>query len=321
MNRDKAMLATAYRYFLAVAEAGSIRGASDELNVAASAVNRQILQLEAALGIPLFERVGRGLRLSEAGRVLRGHLRRAVSDYQGVSSELDALRGLQRGKVSLATVESVSVSLLPEILAAFWATLPGIEVTARVASSDAVTQLVRAREADLGFTFNPPSLDGLEVIYERAFTISALMSAGHPLAGRRSLSLDDCLEYPIALPARGLSLRTALEPALASKAAKTGEIRPRIESNSLRIMASLARHEALIAFQTVVGIERELAAEDLVARPLSDPDIAADRLMVIHERRREPNLAVASFIDFLVARLNDRKLRTIWSKHAVCRRN
>lgn len=318
MNSDKAMLATAYRYFLAVAEVGSIRGASDELNVAASAVNRQILQLEAALGIPLFERVGRGLRLSEAGRVLGSHLRRAVGDYQGVISELDALRGLQRGKVSLATVESVSVSLLPEILAAFWETLPGIEVSARIASSDAVTQLVRSREADLGFTFNPPSLDGLEVIYERAFTISALMSAGHPLAGRPSLSLDDCLAYPIALPARGLSLRTALEPALAAKAEA---IRPRLESNSLRIMASLARHEACIAFQTVVGIERELAAEDLVALPLSDPEIEPDRLMVIHEAQREPNLAVAGFIEFLVARLNDRKLRTIWSKHAVCRRN
>ena len=318
MKGDKAMLATAYRYFLAVAEAGSIRGASEALNVAASAVNRQVLQLEAALGIPLFERVGRGLRLSEAGRVLRTHLRRAVTDYQGVISELDALRGLQRGRVSLATVESVSVTLLPEILAGFWATLPGIEVSARIASSDAVTQLVRSREADLGFTFNPPSLDGLKVIYERAFTVSALLGADHPLAGRRSLTLDDCLAYPIALPARGLSLRAALEPALAARGT---EVRPRLESNSLRTMASLARHGSCIAFQTVVGIERELAADDLVVVPLADPDIAVDRLMVIHERQREPNLAVASFMDFLVGQLNDRNLRTIWSEHAVCRGN
>ena len=318
MNGDKAMLATAYRYFLAVAEAGSIRGASDELNVAASAVNRQVLQLEAALGIPLFERVGRGLRLSEAGRVLRTHLRRAVTDYQGVISELDALRGLQRGKVSLATVESVSVILLPEILAAFWATLPGIEVTARIASSDAVTQLVRSRDADLGFTFNPPSLGGLKVIYERAFTICALVDAGHPLAGRRTLTLADCLDFPIALPARGLSLRAALEPALAA----TGkEIRPRLESNSLRIMANLARHESCIAFQTVVGIERELEADDLVIIALTDPELAIDRLMVIHEDQRVPNIAVSTFMDFLVGQLNDRILRTIWSKHAVCRRN
>ena len=57
--------------------------------------------------------------------------------------------------------------LLPEILAGFWETLPGIEVTARVASSDAVAQLVRSREADLGFTFNPPSLDGLEASERR----------------------------------------------------------------------------------------------------------------------------------------------------------
>jgi DNA-binding transcriptional LysR family regulator len=318
MNGDKAMLATAFRYFLAVAEAGSIRAASDELNVAASAVNRQVLQLEAALGIPLFERVGRGLRLSEAGRALRTHLRRAVTDYQGVISELDALRGLQRGKVSLATVESVSVTLLPEILATFWTTLPGIEVTARIASSDAVTQLVRSREADLGFTFNPPSLDGLKVIYERAFTICALVSKRHPLARHRTLTLDECLDYPIALPARGLSLRTALEPALA---AKSKAIRPRMESNSLRLMAGLARHESCIAFQTVVGIERELEADDLIVIPLTDPEIKIDRLMVIHEHQRVPNIAVSTFADFLVARLNDRKLRTIWSKHAVCRSN
>ncbi len=300
MTRDAAILSTGFRYFIAVAEAGSIRAAAEILNIAASAVSRQILQLEDALGIDLFERVGRGLRLSEAGVVLLGHLRRAVTDYQDVIAELDALRGLKRGRVRLATVESVSVDLLPELLVGFWDHLPGIEVAVTVAGSDDVTRLVRAREADVGFTFNPQSLDGLEVAFGHAFEIGALMAASHPLAARRRVSLADCLAYPLAVPSRGLSLRAALDPALAAHAPN---LRPRIEANSLRAMAALARKNGCIAFQTPIGIERERAEGELVLVPLEDPEILADRFVVIQEGLRKPSTAVSAFIEFAAGQL------------------
>ena len=128
MRPDTAILSTAFRYFLAVADAGSIRAAARDLNIVSSAVNRQILLLEENLGIKLFDRVGRGLRLSEAGTVLVRQVRETLARYDDVVSELDTLCGLRRGRIRIATVESISMERVPELLAGFWERYPGIEV-------------------------------------------------------------------------------------------------------------------------------------------------------------------------------------------------
>src|SRR5438067_1870654 len=112
MRTPDSLLATGHRYFAAVAEAGSVRAASRDLNVAASAISRQLILLEAQLGIELFERHGRNLTLTSAGEILLKGLRSATHEHEAVLDHLGALRGLKRGRVRLATVESISVSLL-----------------------------------------------------------------------------------------------------------------------------------------------------------------------------------------------------------------
>lgn len=303
MQRDTAVLSTGFRYFLAVAEAGSIRAAAKELNIVPSAVNRQVLMLETRLGIDLFERVGRGLRLSEPGNLLLRQIRDMLSGFDDTVAELDAFRGLKRGRVRVATVESVSVNLLPDMLAGFWAGFPGIEVAMTVTGSEAVTRLVDEGEADIGFSFNPPPSSTLSVLHEEGLRIGALMRPDHPLAGRALLTLAEVAAHPIALPARGLSLRAALDPALA----RLGRaVRPRLESDSLRHMAGLALRGRLIAFQTVIGIERELAEGALVLVPLADPDIDLDRLVVLAGAMRTPSLALTVFADHVRAALAQR---------------
>lgn len=294
--RDSNILSASYRYFLAVAEAGSIRGAAKALNIVPSAVNRQVLLLENQIGIDLFERVGRGLRLSEPGQVLAKQIRDILSAYDETAAELDAFRGLKRGRVRIATVESVSVSLLPDLLAGFWAAFPGIEIVTRVTGSDAVTRLVEEGEVDIGFSFNPATTGAVTVLHEEPFRIGALMPPDHPLAVRSAVTLAELVAQPFALPARGLSLRAALEPALV----RLGRIaRPRLESDSLRHMASLAVRGQVIAFQTAVGIERELAERSVVLVPLSDPDVDSDRLTVLIGTGRTPSLAIAVFNEHL----------------------
>ena len=293
---ETAILATGFRYFLAVAEAGSIRAAAKRLNIVSSAVDRQILMLERSLGIELFDRVGRGLRLSEAGRILLERVRETIANYGDVVTEISALKGLQRGKVKVATVESVTVNLLPELLIRFWDRWPGIEIAATVTGADAVTRLVQTGDADVGFTFNPPLLDGLSIVHERTFRIGALMSPRHPLAQRQSVSIAECAAYPLATPAPGLSLRTLIDAALVRHA---GVARPRIEVNSLRLMSALARRDGCIAFQTAVGIEQELESKALVLVPLCDGDVAPNRFVAVMDSARSRNPAVAAFIEFV----------------------
>ena len=295
---ETALIAIAYRYFLAVAEEGSVRAAARGLNVAASAISRQILQLEAALGTPLFDRSGRGLSLTPAGDVLLKGLRQAAQSHEGTLDQLSALKGLKRGLLRIATVESVSVSILPDMLLEFAQRYPGIEVSVTVAGSEAVAALVRDHQADLGFTFNPSSMEGLEALASRDLHLGAVLAPGHPLAGARKLSLADCAAYPLAWPSRGLSLRSLLDAVPAARG-----LRPAFECNSLRLMASLARRGSCIAFQTMIGIEQELAAGTLVFVPLSDRRLQVDGLRLVARQGAATRAAAQAFLAIAKAHL------------------
>ncbi|WP_434051839.1 MAG: LysR family transcriptional regulator [Roseibium sp.] len=292
----------AMRYFMAAAEAGSIRAASRELNVASSAVNRQILWLEDALGMQLFDRVGRRIRLSQAGELLLAHIRRTYSDFGGTVAELDALKGLRRGSVSIASVESVSEKLLPALISSFRKRYPGIHVSVSISSSQDAAAKVEAAEADVGFTFDPPENSALTVAFEHELVIGALMSPRHPLADQQVLGLHDCLKFPVALPAEGLSLRTRLDLV---RSRIPGASRTYVEANSLRLMRALEREEDVIGFQTMIGCEDDLASGSLVFRPLNDAPLQADRLCVITSSLRALALAPGMFFDHAVLTMKD----------------
>jgi DNA-binding transcriptional LysR family regulator len=286
-------LAIGHRYFAAVAAAGSIRAASRELNVAASAISRQLLLLEAQLGLDLFERHSRQLRLTTAGEVLLAGLRSAHAQHEAVLDQLGALRGLKRGRVRIAAVESISVSLLPALVIAFGDVYPGIDLSVTVAGSDAVTELVRQHDADIGFTFNPVSLEGLAVEYTRDMQLGAIMAPAHPLAKATKLTLAECLAHPVAWPSRGLSLRAILDRALGSRRSVP---QMRLECNSLRLMAALARDANCIAFQTVIGIEDDLANGTLVFVPLVMRKLPLDQFMVVRRSGAKARPAIDAFL-------------------------
>src|ERR1041384_68849 len=96
------------KYLDEVARLGSIRKASAQLNVASSAINRQILALENELGTPIFERMPRRLRLTATGEVLIAHVRDTLKGHARVESHIEALKGLTRGEVTIATMNGLA---------------------------------------------------------------------------------------------------------------------------------------------------------------------------------------------------------------------
>ncbi len=109
-----------------VVRQGSIRKAASALNIASSALNRRILDLEEELGATLFERLPRGVRLTSAGELFVGYVRRVITDLEMVSSRIEHLRGLVRGEVRIAAAESLAGDLLPRAIALFHAQHPGV---------------------------------------------------------------------------------------------------------------------------------------------------------------------------------------------------
>ena len=110
------MHAAVLRYFDHVAREGSIRRAAEALNVASSAVNRQILKLEQEIGTPLFERLRSGVRLTAAGEVLLQHARGTLSDYQRTRLEIAGLSGTVTGHVQIVCLESLVLRFMPQVV-------------------------------------------------------------------------------------------------------------------------------------------------------------------------------------------------------------
>lgn len=297
LSRDqlaRALYGPALYYFAAVCESLSIRGAARRLNIASSAVNRQILQLEETIGGPLFERQGRTLRLLPMGEILARHARMTLGDLDATAADMDAVQGLRRGLVRVACVESIASDLLPTIVAEFARRFPLIHVAVTVETSSAVTGLVAQGEVEIGFTFNPPRQPQLSVALARDLPIGAVVAHDHPLAARAEVTVADCLDYPLVLPTKGMSIRDALDSAFAA----TGTMpRSFVEANLLRFMAALALQGRFVAFQTRLGIARQLADGSLAFVPLADAGLPVDRLAVITRTDATLRLAPAIFFD------------------------
>src|ERR1700733_543260 len=139
-------------YVDAVARHGSIRKAAEALNVASSALNRQILDLELDLGSDLFERLPRGVRLTAAREAFLAYTRQAISELKAVESQVEQLRGLVRGQVGVAAVESVAGELLPAAITQFQVTHPNVRFNVRIGAPDDLIAGLTADQVDLILT-------------------------------------------------------------------------------------------------------------------------------------------------------------------------
>jgi DNA-binding transcriptional LysR family regulator len=198
-------------YLGSTAECLSIRECARRLNVASSAVSRQISQLEDVLGMSLFDRDGRRLKLTTAGEVLLRHVRRLIAPVEAAISELDMLRGLKTGSVRIATVESVGLSFLPPLLAEFGRRHPTLQLDVAVTSAREVVARLSDESVDIGFGFLTKPSPDIEMAVRRDVRIGALMRPDHPLAKATSLTLSACFRHPVAVGKRDLSIREAID--------------------------------------------------------------------------------------------------------------
>ena len=174
-----------------IAEHGSLTAAAVALGYSQPAVSQQLRRFEARTGIALVERVGRGIRLTQSGRVLARHANAVATAIEAAAGELAEIRGLRAGRVRLIAFPSASATLVPRLIAALGAAHPGVAVTYVEAEPPEAVAAVRADRADLAITFSYPgdrddphraSARGLDV---RAFgeePIRLVLPAGHPAA-------------------------------------------------------------------------------------------------------------------------------------------
>lgn len=196
MNSD------ALETFLAVHRCGGVSAAAGELARTQSAISRRLAMLEAQVQAPLFERIGRGLVLSEIGAALLPHAERVLAALGDAQSAVDAARSGPQGTVHLATVGTLADHALAATLAQVRDACPGLDLRLHTATSAQVSALVRTGEVTLGlryFASRAADLHCRVVAHERLVVACA---PSHPLAGRRvpslaSLAGERWLAFPV----------------------------------------------------------------------------------------------------------------------------
>ena len=281
------------KYFDAIVRFGSIRRAADRLNVASSAINRQILKLEDEIEVQLFERLPRGVRLTPAGELLYQHIRKVLRDFEVVQSDIEELKGLRKGNVIIAAVEGIADEFLPRVVSEFHKQYSGISFTVNVLDPNEIISVLKSNSADIGLMFNPPPHSGVQQAASVALKMGAIMTPSHPLAKRKKLRLKECQSYPLILPDTVHPNRDWLDSIFALSA---NQSQPIVISNSFQLMRELAKRQLGIAFQTTVGIEEELHKGQLVHVPLGDRGLAASVFVALVRAKEGLPIAASAFL-------------------------
>src|ERR1700722_8762730 len=263
MNLESSLL----RYCREVYRLKSIRQASANLNVAPSAVSRQILRLEQMIGVQLFERLPRGVAPTEAAEVLARFSRNFLLDVERVRGELESLRGLQRGHIRIMSTEGLVAYLLNRTIAAFHRQFPGITYELAIAGTDAVAHCLHDGSADIGLVFNAEPDPQLGFAAQIPDPLCAVVAPGHALAGAARLELSEIVPFTAGVPEKTFGIRRLIDAALG---ARKLHLTPALVTNSIEALKGFARYGGGVTFLACLPIRRERDRQVLVSIPIAE---------------------------------------------------
>ncbi|MGX9291533.1 LysR family transcriptional regulator [Bacillus sp. A015] len=196
------------RYFVEVADREHVSEAAENLHVAQSAISRQIANLEEELGVALFEREGRNIKLTKIGRQFLDHVRTALKAIDYAKEQIDEYLDPHKGTVNIGFPTSLASQVLPSVISAFKQEYPEVDFLLRQGSYKFLIEAVKNRDIDLAFLgpvpTNDPQIEGNILFSE---SIYALLPFSHPFSGQRSIHLSDLRKDHFVLFPEGYVLR------------------------------------------------------------------------------------------------------------------
>jgi DNA-binding transcriptional LysR family regulator len=289
---------TDLRLFLNVAEAGSITAGAARSGLALASASARVRGMEDQAGVPLLERGRRGVAPTPAGRALLHHARLVTGQVERMRGELGEYARRLKGHVRLLANTAAAAEFLPEVLAAFLAANPNVDVDLDERPSHEVARAVAEELAEVGVAADHADLSGLEVLPFRTDRLVLVAPPDHAFAGRARIAFAEALGSEFV----GLSGDSALGGHLAGHAARAGRrMRTRVRVRGLDAACRMVALGAGVAVVPKAAARRWDASGALVLVPLDDP--WADRRLVVvvrsldslpfHARRLAEHLAAA----------------------------
>ena len=271
------------RYLVALAEERNFTRAAEHEHVAQPALSQQIRRLEEEVGLALVERTTRRTSLTDAGELLVVRARRVLAELEAADTELQALRGLTTGHVTIGAMHTMGPIDLSLVLALFNQLHPDVELTVREQSSEELAQMLRVDELDLAFLSVTERIEshglGLQQLVSEELVV--LLPLDHRLARRRQVRMAELAQERFISYRQGARLRELLEGA-----GRHAGFEPRVtlesnESQRIRRLVARGLGVAILPRSDVEGHEHEV-----VMAFLTDPVLSRDITLAWREGRR-----------------------------------
>ncbi|MDP9237734.1 MAG: LysR family transcriptional regulator [Chloroflexota bacterium] len=281
--------------FVQVAQHRSFSKAADALFLTQPSVTARIQSLERDLGESLFERNGRGVRMTEMGATFLPHARRTLKALQDGRDALDSMRNLDIGTLKLGSALTVSTYVLPKILKQYCALYPGVEVSVHTGRSDQVLQMVLSDDVHCALERTVHHADIVTVpLYEDDLVLAA--ATGHRFTRQGSASIEEVGQEPLILFDKGSSYNQLIQGVFRQHGIVPHTL---MELDTIEATKKMVEEGLGIALLPKVSTEREFEDGRLSPIAVTNATLPRRQISLIFRKNRKHTRAVHAFFSLL----------------------
>ncbi|MRI34847.1 LysR family transcriptional regulator [Endozoicomonas sp. OPT23] len=287
------------QYFTVLADTGNFTRAAEQLGIAQSALSISMKKLEDQLELKLINRLERKMSLTADGEVLRKHARNILENVEQAQKELQELKGLTSGVINFGVSAMLGSYFLPDALARFKQTYPGIQINIHEAGTATLEKMLLEGQLDLALIRTDRSHEQIRSITLLQEEIVACVPEQHPFANRDSITLSEFCQQPLVLFREGYFLREAV-----SRHCRQHQIEANIqfETNLTELLKSLVKQE--VGVSTCLSLI--LNEDDALTTVSFEPAIPLE-LGLGWKSSHYLSSAARVFVEFIKAEVSERK--------------
>lgn len=281
--------------FEAVARHLSFTRAAEELYLTQPAVSMQVKQLEGAVGLPLFEQLGKRIHLTEAGRAMQRYSRVVAEQLREAQQVIEELKGIEGGRLQITVASTVNY-FATRLLSAFCQRYKGVHVSLDVTNRENLLRQLETNETDIVLMGQPP--EELDAVAEPFMDNPLVVIAppDHPLTHRRKIPLSELRHETFLMRERGSGTRMAMERFFSEKGIKPSSSIEMTSNEAIKQSVEAGLGLGIVSAHTV---ELELEVERLKILDVESFPIMR-RWYVVHRRGKRLSAAATAFKDFVL---------------------
>lgn len=276
------------QYFLAVAETLHFSKAAESLFVTQPTLSHQLAELEEQLGTPLFDRAGKSIQLTQAGKIFRDHARRSIEAIESGCSALDELAGLQRGELRIGVTQSFIRRLMPPVVGEFRRRYPAVQLYVYDLTASQIERQLAEGQLDLGIAFAPAVMQDTAIDPILKDRLLLVVPRDHALADREEVRLAELSGVPMAMLGREYFTRQLIEDYFSEAKA---ELVVACETNTVDLIIGLTMTSDLVSILPESGIQK---SKEIAILRIVDP-VPERTSALLWARHRFRSLAAVTF--------------------------